>query len=116
MLVSSLVSVPDAGAKTRMTDLSDVGRLSECVSVLSGDLGCYATQTVQTAVPVPTRALRKQDERQQRVHVHAPGAYAGYHSPVRLYSPQSTVLSSYGGGIIMPFHDADYLRFGMLVI
>ena len=57
LLLSSLSPAKDAGAEARMP--ADVGRVAECYSVASLYADCFATETVQPAVPSPVRALRK---------------------------------------------------------
>lgn len=50
LLLSSLSPAKDAGAEARMP--ADVGRVAECYSVASLYADCFATETVQPAVPV----------------------------------------------------------------
>ncbi|MFR5982124.1 MAG: hypothetical protein ACLUGV_12680 [Alistipes shahii] len=67
LLVSSLSSVMDSGAKSGVPAAAAVRQTAECflAGFKYGD--CVATETVRTAVPCPVRSLRKPVEGPQRV-------------------------------------------------
>ena len=116
MLLSSLSPAKDAGVEARMP--ADVGRVAECYSVASLYADCFATETVQPAVPSPVRALRKHLENHRRTTVDVRNSCFGRHfSLVRSCCTQYVVsLLSQSELTALPSHRTDYLRFGILVI
>ena len=116
LLLSSLSPAKDAGAEARMP--ADVGRVAECYSVASLYADCFATETVQPAVPSPVRALRKHLENHRRTTVDVRNSCFGRHfSLVRSCCTQYVVsLLSQSELTALPSHRTDYLRFGILVI
>ena len=74
LLVSSLSSVMDSGAKSGVPAAAAVRQTAECflAGFKYGD--CVATETVRTAVPCPVRSLRKPVEGPQRVAAFPAGA------------------------------------------
>lgn len=115
LLLSSLSSAKDAGAESGVPQ--DGVRMSECYSVSSRYADYFATETVRPAVPSPMRALRKQLESQRRVHVDVRDSGVGRHfSLVQSCCTQYIVSLLQGRLTARPFHHADYLRFGILVI
>ena len=116
LLLSSLSPAKDAGAEARMP--ADVGRVAECYSVASLYADCFATETVQPAVPSPVRALRKHLENHRRTTVDVRNSCFGRHfSLVRSCCTQYVVsLLSQSELTALPSHRTDYLRFGILDI
>ena len=107
LLVSSLSSVMDSGAKSGVPAAAAVRQTAECflAGFKYGD--CVATETVRTAVPCP-----------QRVSGGDRDVCSGRHFPLAQGCCTKYVVSSLlrGGQTALPFHRADYLRFGVLVI
>lgn len=119
LLVSSLSVAHEPGAETGTPATSDTERLSEYFSITSKNPGYLATETVQPAVPSPMRALRnKQQHERQRTGYEGPGTGAGQHFPSAASCRTRSVasLSAQGRQTALPVHNADYLRFGTLVI
>lgn len=116
LLLSSLSSAKDSGVGADAPD--DVARIAQCYSVSASHADYFATETVQPAVPSPMRALRKQLESQRRTTGEVRDSYFGrYYSWVQDRCTQYVVsLLLQGELTARPFHDADYLRFGILVI
>lgn len=118
LLVSSLSSVMDSGAKSGVPAAAAVRQTAECflAGFKYGD--CVATETVRTAVPCPVRSLRKPVEGPQRVSGGDRDVCSGRHFPLAQGCCTKYVVSSLlrGGQTALPFHRADYLRFGVLVI
>lgn len=115
LLLSSLSSAKDAGAESGVSH--DGVRMSECYSVSSLYADYFATETVRPSVPSPMRALRKQLESPRRVHVEVRDSGVGRHfSLVQSCCMQYVVSLLQGRLTARPFHHADYLRFGILVI
>lgn len=120
LLVSSLSVAHEPGAETGVPVISDTEQFSEYFSISSKNPGYLATETVQPAIPSPMRALRnkQQHERQQRVGYEGPDTGPGQHfSLVESYRTKSVAsLLVQGRQAALPAHNADYLRFGILVI
>lgn len=118
LLVSSLSSVMDSGAKSGVPAAAAVRQTAECflAGFKYGD--CVATETVRTAVPCPVRSLRKPVEGPQRVSGGDRDVCSGRHFPLAQGCCTKYVVSSLlrGGQTALPFHRADYLRFGVMVI
>ena len=115
LLLSSLSSAKDAGAESGVSH--DGVRMAESYSVSSRYADYFATETVRPAVPSPMRALRKQLESPRRVHVDVRDYGVGRHfSLVQSCCTQYVVSLLQGRLTARPFHHADYLRFGILVI
>ena len=110
LLVSSLSSVMDSGAKSGVPAAAAVRQTAECflAGFKYGD--CVATETVRT--------LRKPVEGPQRVSGGDRDVCSGRHFPLAQGCCTKYVVSSLlrGGQTALPFHRADYLRFGVLVI
>ena len=106
LLLSSLSPAKDAGAEARMP--ADVGRVAECYSVASLYADCFATETVQPAVPSPVRALRKHLENHRRTTVDVRNSCFGRHfSLVRSCCTQYVVsLLSQSELTALPSHRA----------
>ena len=107
LLVSSLSSAMDPGAESGVPAADAVRQTAECFLAGSEYGDCVATETVRTAVPSPVRALRKPVESPQRVS-------GGDRDVCSAKYVVSSLLR--GGQAVVPFHRADYLRFGILVI
>ena len=114
LLVSSLSSVMDSGAKSGVPAAAAVRQTAECflAGFKYGD--CVATETVRC----PVRSLRKPVEGPQRVSGGDRDVCSGRHFPLAQGCCTKYVVSSLlrGGQTALPFHRADYLRFGVLVI
>ena len=82
LLVSSLSSVMDSGAKSGVPAAAAVRQTAECflAGFKYGD--CVATETVRTAVPCPVRSLRKPVEGPQRVSGGDRDVCSGRHFPL----------------------------------
>lgn len=115
LLVSSLSTVLAPEAKADTPSIPDVRRVGESFSITSKYSDFTATETVRTAVPSPTRAVRKQQERQQKRSCWIPDVFLGQHFSLTQCS-HTDFLSVPGGKIVTPFHDADYIKFGILII
>lgn len=119
LLVFSLSASPGTAAETAVPTLADTEQQSECFSIMSENSDCFATETVQTAVPSPIRALRsKQHERQQRTGYDGSDGYSVQHFPRAGQCRTQSFISALirGRQSAMPAHDSDYLKFGILVI
>ncbi len=107
----------DSGVKDAFPAYPGTLQTSESFSVGSKYADFLAVETVQTAIPAPMRALRKQMESQQRVYGGSRDVYFGRHfSLVQGCCTQYVVSLLSGGQAAEPFHHADYLKFGILVI
>ena len=118
LLVSSLSSAMDPGAESGMPAADAVRQTAECFLAGSEYGDCVATETVRTAVPSPVRALRKPVESPQRVSGGNRDVCSGRYFPLVQGCCTKYVVSFLlrGGQAVVPFHRADYLRFGILVI
>lgn len=119
LLVFSLSASPGTTEETAVPALADTEQLSGCFSITSKSPDYLATETVQTAAPSPTRALRsKQHERQQRAGYDGPDNFSAQHFPrAGSYRTQSVISAlARDRQSAMPAHDSDYLKFGILVI
>ena len=94
LLVSSLSSVMDSGAKSGVPAAAAVRQTAECflAGFKYGD--CVATETVRTAVPCPVRALRKPVEGPQRVSGGDRDVCSGRHFPLAQGCCTKYVVSS----------------------
>ena len=110
LLVSSLSSAMDPGAESGMPAADAVRQTAECFLAGSEYGDCVATETV--------RALRKPVESPQRVSGGDRDVCSGRYFPLVQGCCTKYVVSSLlrGGQAVVPFHRADYLRFGILVI
>ena len=95
LLVSSLSSVMDSGAKSGVPAAAAVRQTAECflAGFKYGD--CVATETVRTAVPCPVRSLRKPVEGPQRVSGGDRDVCSGRHFPLAQGCCTKYVVSSY---------------------
>lgn len=76
-----------------------------------------AAESVRTAIPAPMRALRKQLDGQQRVYGGGRDVCSGRHfSLVQDCCAKYLVSLLSARHTLIPFHHADYLKFGILVI
>lgn len=94
LLVSSLSSVMDSGAKSGVPAAAAVRQTAECflAGFKYGD--CVATETVRTAVPCPVRSLRKPVEGPQRVSGGDRDVCSGRHFPLAQGCCTKYVVSS----------------------
>lgn len=107
----------DPGVKSGMQACPGTLQTAESFSVGSRYADFLAAETVRTAVPAPMRALRKQVEGQQRVHGGGRDVCPGRHFLLVQDCCAKYVVSLLSGGLTaVPFHHADYLKFGILVI
>lgn len=118
LLVSSLSSAMDPGAESGVPAADAVladGGMFPCRFRIRGLRG---DGDRRTAVPSPVRALRKPVESPQRVSGGDRDVCSGRYFPLVQGCCTKYVVSSLlrGGQAVVPFHRADYLRFGILVI
>ncbi len=96
---------------------SDLLQSSEQTALAPDWSDCFALETAQLSVPYPMRLVRKSYERQQKLSVDIRDAYSErYFTRIQCGSnpTASRLLSAIS--LVVPFHDADYLKFGILVI
>lgn len=118
LLVSSLSSVMDSGAKSGVPAAAAVRQTAECflAGFKYGD--CVATETVGRPCLAPCGRCASRWKGPQRVSGGDRDVCSGRHFPLAQGCCTKYVVSSLlrGGQTALPFHRADYLRFGVLVI
>ncbi len=116
--LSSAASAPAKSSNTGRAAVTGSLRSSEQSLITPKYTDCFATETVELSVPAPLRVVRKINDRQQKLSVEIRNAlsdriFSGIQScsPWSILARIKTSLST-----PLPLHNADYLRFGILVI
>ena len=85
-------------------------------AVSTGHFDCFAVETVQPSVPAPLRVMRKLSDKSQRVNPEGLDACLGqYFSWARFHRANSVEVVLDGHSAELS-HNADYLKFGILII
>lgn len=85
-------------------------------AVFTGHFDFFAVETVQQSVPAPLRVMRKLSDKSQRVNPEGLDACLGqYFSWVRFHRANSVEVILDGHSAELS-HNADYLKFGILII
>ncbi len=85
-------------------------------AVFTGHFDFFAVETVQQSVPAPLRVMRKLSDKSQRVNPEGLDACLGqYFSWVRFHRANSVEVVLDGHSAELS-HNADYLKFGILII
>ena len=85
-------------------------------AVFTGHFAFFAVETVQQSVPAPLRVMRKLSDKSQRVNPEGLDACLGqYFSWVRFHRANSVEVVLDGHSAELS-HNADYLKFGILII
>ena len=117
ILASSLSVAMEPGTEANGKVVSDVQRISECFSISSQCPDYLATETVQPCIPTPMRALRKSPERFQRSTSEITNLGYGQHASFEQWNHAKFVIFILPGKqSVMPSHNTDYLKFGLLLI
>ena len=85
-------------------------------AVSTGHFDFFAVETVQQSVPAPLRVMRKLSDKSQRVNPEGLDACLGqYFSWARFHRANSVEVVLDGHSAELS-HNADYLKFGILII
>lgn len=118
LLISVLSSAPGTQMQSQAQINSESGQLADHLSFTTENPDFLATETVQPAVPAPQRALRnKQNEGPQRIGYEGPESVSSHIGGLNRFNHFKSVISLLAHGqSVLPAHDADYIKFGILVI
>lgn len=76
----------------------------------------FAVETVQQSVPAPLRVMRKLSDKSQRVNPEGLDACLGQYFSWARFHRANSVEVVLDGHSAEPSHNADYLKFGILII
>lgn len=85
-------------------------------AVSTGHFDFFAVETVQQSVPAPLRVMRKLSDKSQRVNPEGLDACLGQYFSWARFHRANSVEVVLDGHSAEPSHNADYLKFGILII
>ena len=85
-------------------------------AVSIGHFDFFAVETVQQSVPAPLRVMRKLSDKSQRVNPEGLDACLGQYFSWARFHRANSVEVVLDGHSAEPSHNADYLKFGILII
>ena len=85
-------------------------------AVSSGHFDFFAVETVQQSVPAPLRVMRKLSDKSQRINPEGLDACLGQYFSWAQFHRANSVEVVLDGHSAEPLHNADYIKFGILII